>query len=274
MKSRPVYLLGAMLLGSAVMASCSSDTIVSGVGDRRLAQILDSAFRADSAAGLHYAPKSIAEEEVAYLADRGLQPTIVAVNTDSGALAMWMLAGTVVDTTASGAIADSLSVVYGWTADYQTWLIFVTEQFTGNGLPAAMPSGSLEPRHMWSHARSLASLARSLTAPTTAPKHSGVHAAVDVDSLYGSWLGFLWQHGTTVGQDSAAGVVSWYGAPGRCAWEGVPLARFRSDSASACTPATYNVQLVLRNSGPIPSLTHVSLPAQPIPAMRFVDVNF
>ena len=213
MKSRPVYLLGVMLLGSAVMASCSSDTIVSGVGDRRLAQILDSAFRADSAAGLHYAPKSIAEEEVAYLADRGLQPAIVVVNTDSGALAMWMLAGTEVDTTASGAIADSLSVVYGWTADYQTWLIFVTEQFTATASRPRCRRRNLESRNTWSHARSLASLARSLTASTTARIIAASTPRLDVDSLDGSWLGFLWQHGTTVGQDSAAGVVSWYGAP-------------------------------------------------------------
>ncbi len=268
MKSRPVYLLGAMLVGGTIMASCSSDTITTAVGDRRLAQILDSAFRSDSTAGLHYAPKSIAEEEAAYLADRGLQPAIVVVNTDSGPLTMWMFAGTEVDTTASGVIADSLSVVYGWTADYQTWLIFVTEQFTGNGLSARAQSQSLHSRSAWS------SLTRPSAASIAARNHGTVHSETDIDSLGGSWLGFLWQHGTTVGQDSAAGVVSWYKAPGNCAWEGVTLARFTSDSATACTPATYNVQLTLRNAGAIPSLSHVTLPAQPIPAMRFVDVGF
>ncbi len=214
MKPRRVALLGMVLVGGAVMASCSSDTITTAVGDRRLAQILDSAFRADSAAGLHYAPKSIAEEEAAYLADRGLQPAIVVVNTDSGPLAMWMLAGTEVDTTASGTIADSLSVVYGWTDDYQTWLIFVTEQFTGNGLPARAQSQSPHSRSAWSHARSLTSSTRSLTASMTARNYGTAHAETDIDSLGGSWLGFLWQHGTTVGQDSAAGVVSLVRSPG------------------------------------------------------------
>jgi hypothetical protein len=274
MKSRRVYLLGIMLIGAVITASCSPDTITAGVGTRQLAQILDSAFRADSLAGLHFAPKSIAEEEVAYLADRGLQPVIVTVTTDNGPLAMWMLAGTSVDTNATGAIADSLSVVYGWTPDYQTWLIFVTEQYTGNGVPVAMPAGSL--RTMPPPARSLASLTRTLAASISTPNHPHppTHAAVAIDSLGGAWLGFLWQHGTTVSQDSAAGIVSWYEAPGGCTWLGVPLARFKSDSASACARATYNVQLALRNTGTIPSLTQVTLPAQPIPAMRFVDVNF
>jgi hypothetical protein len=113
-----------------------------------------------------------------------------------------------------------------------------------------------------------------LTASTAAPNHRSVHAETDIDSLGGSWIGFLWQYGTTVGQDSAAGVVSWYGAPGTCAWEGVALARFTPDSASACARATFNVQLALRNAGPIPALTRVTVPAQPIPAMRFVEVNF
>ena len=272
MKSRRVYLLGVMLAGAAITASCSPDMITSGVGTRQLAQILDSAFRVDSLAGLRFAPKSIAEEEVAYLADRGLQPVMVSVTTDNGPLAMWMLAGTSVDTNATGTIADSLSVVYGWTPDYQTWLIFVTEQYTGNGEPVAMPAGSL--RTMSSPARSLASLTRALAASISAPNHHRTHAAVAIDSLDGAWLGFLWQHGTTVSQDSASGIVSWYEAPGGCTWLGVPLARFKSDSAAACARATYNVQLALRNTGAIPSLTDVTLPAQPIPALRFVDVNF
>ena len=271
MKSRRVYLLGILLIGAAATASCSADTITAGVGTKQLAQILDSAFRADSVAGLHFAPKSIAEEEVAYLADRGLQPAMVTVTTNNGPLAMWMLAGTSVDTDATGAIADSLSVVYGWTPDYQTWLIFVTEQFTGNGVPVAMPSGSLR---TMSPSRPFTSLARALAASVSSPNHPRTHAAVAIDSLDGAWLGFLWQHGTTVSQDSAAGIVSWYEAPGGCTWLGVPLARFKSDSASACARATYNVQLALRNTGTIPSLTQVTLPAQPIPAMRFVDVNF
>jgi hypothetical protein len=275
MKSRRMYLLGVMLIGAALTASCSSDTITGGVGTKQLAQILDSAFRADSLAGLHFAPKSIAEEEVAYLADRGLQPVIVTVTTENGPLAMWMLAGTSVDTNATGAIADSLSVVYGWTPDYQTWLIFVTEQYAGNGVPVAMPAGSLRtlsPTHPF--ASSARTLARTLAASIAQPNLPRTHATVAIDSLGGAWIGFLWQHGTTISQDSAAGIVSWYEAPGGCAWLGVPLSRFKSDSASACTRATYNVQLSLRNTGTIPSLTEVTLPAQPIPAMRFVDVNF
>jgi hypothetical protein len=271
MKPRRLYLPGVLLIGAAITASCSSDTITAGVGTRQLAQILDSAFRVDSLAGLHFAPKSIAEEEVAYLADRGLQPVIVTVTTDNGPLAMWMLAGTSVDTNASGAIADSLSVVYGWAPDYQTWLIFVTEQSTGNGIPVAMPAGSLR---TLSPSRPFTSLARTLAASLSSPNHPRTHAAVAIDSLGGAWLGFLWQHGTTVSQDSATGIVSWYEAPGSCTWLGVSLSRFKSDSTSACARATYNVQLALRNAGTIPSLTQVTLPAQPIPAMRFVDVNF
>jgi hypothetical protein len=261
MKSRRARVVLGMLVGGVVVASCDPDTITAAVGGRQLAELLDSAFRADSAAGLRYAPKSIAEEEVAYLADRGLRPVSVSVTTDSGAVRMWMLAGAEVDTNAQGAIADSLSVVYGWTSDYQTWLIFVSEQFTGNG-PAVSPGS-----------QRVGPLAL-LTASRGARGNRAVHAEVDIDSLYGDWLGFVWHRGTTISEDSAAGVVSWYGAPGKCTWAGVPLARFDADSAAGCVPATYNVQLALRNGGPVSSLTRVIVPAQPIPAMRFVEVNF
>jgi hypothetical protein len=261
MKSRRAQVLLGMLVGGVVVASCDPDTITMGVGGRQLAELLDSAFRADSAAGLRYAPKSIAEEEVAYLADRGLRPVSVSVTTDSGAVRLWMLAGAEVDTNAQGVIADSLSVVYGWTSDYQTWLIFVTEQFTGNG-PAVSPGS-----------RRLAALA-SLMASPGASSNRAVHDEVDIQSLYGDWLGFLWDRGTTISEDSAAGAVLWYGAPGTCTWAGVPLARFNADSVLGCVPATYYVKLALRNGGPISSLTQVIIPAQPIPAMRFVEINF
>lgn len=264
MMNRRACLLVAVLAGGAVTASCSSDRITAG-GPRVLAQILDSAFRIDSAAGLLLDVKTIAEEEVAFLANEGLQPAVVKVNTDSGTLLMYMLAGAGVDITPQGTIGDSISAVYGWTPDYKTWVIFLSEEVTPNG--PALGASAIAPRR----GRSLGSLMTSMRALV----HHGVRAEVDIDSLDGNWLGFVWDHGATTATDSASGVTSWSRKPGHCSWEGVTLGeRLEPDSAITCVPAIFNVRLTLRNPGAIPSLTHVSIPAQPIPAVRLVGFQF
>jgi hypothetical protein len=253
----------AVLVGGAVIASCSSDT-VTGPGGKLLAQILDSAYRADSAAGLSGSAKSIAEEEVAFLADEGLHPVGVAVSTDSGAIRMQMLAGASIEST-QGTVTDSESVVFAWTSDYETWLIFLADQSIDNSGAA----GSTVIRSRFGQSL------KPLMAAMGARGHRRMGAEVDIDSLGGDWLGLIWDHGTTIDADSATGVVSWAGTPGQCKWQGVALAeeRLEADSAISCVPATYSVRLDLQFVG-IPSLTHVSIPGQPIPALRLEQFGF
>jgi hypothetical protein len=259
-------LLVVVLAGGAVIASCSSDMVTGRGGGKFLAQVLDSAFRADSAAGLSESVKTIGEEEVAFLANEGLQPVGVQVHTDGGTILMQMLAGASVQLSSQGTITDSESVVFGWTSDYATWLIFLTDQVIDNNV--ATGSAIIKSQR----GRSL----RSLMAPIGAGGHRRVRAGADIDSLDGNWLGFIWDHGTTIGADSASGVVSWSGTSGDCVWQGVALAerRLEADSAISCVPATYDVRLTLHYASSIPSLVHVSVPGQPIPALRLEGFGF
>jgi hypothetical protein len=254
-----ICLLVTALAGGAVVASCSSDNLMVSGGSKALEQFFDSAYVADSAAGLFESPKTIVEGEAAFLADKGLQPTSVTVETDAGALSMQMMAGTDVDI--AGTIADSESITVGWTADYGTWLIFFTGQFTGNASAATIKSH---------RNRSLASLMASM--PGRA--HRGVRAEVDIDSLGGNWLGVLWDHGITTFADSASGMISWFGEGGHCTWQGVTLARFEADSAISCVPVSYDIGLSLHDGGPNPSLVHVSIAPQPIPGLRLMGFDF
>jgi hypothetical protein len=129
--SRP-YVVVAVLAGASAVAACGSSG-ATGPSGASLARIFDSAYVADSTAGHGGEPRALLENYLALFADEGLTPVSVVVKVDGGTLPMLMMAAISYDTTASGAPADSLALVAGWTPDYSKYVLLITEAFTQNG---------------------------------------------------------------------------------------------------------------------------------------------
>jgi hypothetical protein len=255
--SRP-YVVVAVLAGASAVAACGSSG-ATGPSGASLARIFDSAYVADSTAGHGGEPRALLENYLALFADEGLTPVSVVVKVDGGTLPMLMMAAISYDTTASGAPADSLALVAGWTPDYSKYVLLITEAFTQNGPRVSrvrVTSARLE---------ALASMVGA--------RGRRVHSETSLDDLQG--LAIVVDGQASDFADSATGNIAWAGTGG-CHWQHVPVSRFNADSTLACSRVAISLDLAMHfpaADGIDPSLTHMSFPSKVIPTVRLVGFN-
>ena len=254
---RPFVPVTALIV-APMLAACGSSAAL-GPSGASLARIFDSAYVADSTAGHDGEPRALLEDYLALFADEGLAPVPVEVTIDGGRLPMLMMAAISYDTTATGAPADSLALIAGWTPDYRRYILLLTEAFTANGPRAS---------------RVRATSAR-LEALASRLRGNGrrIHSETSLDDLQG--LAIVVDGQAAAFADSATGNIAWAGSGG-CHWQHVPVSHFNADSAMACSRVSVTLDLAMHfpaQPGIDASLTHISFPSKQIPTVRLVGFN-